>query len=91
LRSPLGLPVTFLRILLLGGIFGVGFLREYLKLFNEKKLAAITSHLSQRVLMDKQTQEFVKDSSWPSRRKNAVFERVERSASVFNLFLLRSG
>lgn len=59
IASQLGLPVSSTHIAV-GGIFGVGFLREYLKLSYEKKLAAITSHSESAGLNGQQTQEFVK-------------------------------
>lgn len=43
IASQLGLPVSSTHIAV-GGIFGVGFLREYLKLSYEKKLAQIEKH-----------------------------------------------
>lgn len=57
--SQLGLPVSSTHIAV-GGIFGVGFLREYLKQSYEKKLAAIISHSESAGLDGMQTQEFVK-------------------------------
>ena len=43
IASQMGLPVSSTHIAV-GGIFGVGFLREYLKLSYDKKLAEIISH-----------------------------------------------
>jgi PiT family inorganic phosphate transporter len=57
--SQLGLPVSSTHIAV-GGIFGVGFLREYLKQSYEKKLASIISHSEKAGLNGQQTQEFVK-------------------------------
>jgi PiT family inorganic phosphate transporter len=58
--SQLGLPVSSTHIAV-GGIFGVGFLREYLKLSYEKKLAAIIAHSESSDLDGVQTQAFVKE------------------------------
>ena len=57
--SQLGLPVSSTHIAV-GGIFGVGFLREYLKQSYEKKLASIISHSESAGHNGQQTQEFVK-------------------------------
>lgn len=59
IASQLGLPVSSTHIAV-GGIFGVGFLREYLKLSYDKKLASIVSHSESAGLDGEQTQEFVK-------------------------------
>lgn len=59
IASQLGLPVSSTHIAV-GGIFGVGFLREYLKQSYEKKLKAIVSHSESAGHNGKQTQEFVK-------------------------------
>jgi len=58
IASQLGLPVSSTHIAV-GGVFGVGFLREYLKLSYEKKLAAIISHSEQAGHDGQQTQAFV--------------------------------
>ncbi|SBS27525.1 Sulfate permease CysP [Marinomonas spartinae] len=59
IASQFGLPVSSTHIAV-GGIFGVGFLREYLKLSYEKKIASIIKH-SQRAGHDiEETQAFVK-------------------------------
>ncbi len=58
IASQLGLPVSSTHIAV-GGIFGVGFLREYLKQSYEKKLTAIISHSESTGLNSMQTQEFV--------------------------------
>lgn len=57
--SQLGLPVSSTHIAV-GGIFGVGFLREYLKQSYEKKLAAIIQHSEEAGHDTLQTQEFVR-------------------------------
>ncbi|MGJ8646236.1 MAG: inorganic phosphate transporter [Marinomonas colpomeniae] len=57
--SQLGLPVSSTHIAV-GGIFGVGFLREYLKQSYEKKLTALISHSESTGLDGMQIQEFVK-------------------------------
>ncbi|RBO83362.1 MULTISPECIES: inorganic phosphate transporter [Marinomonas] len=58
IASQLGLPVSSTHIAV-GGIFGVGFLREYLKLSYNKKLAAIISHSESAGHDAEQTQAFV--------------------------------
>ncbi|MEP0072802.1 MAG: inorganic phosphate transporter [Marinomonas sp.] len=57
--SQLGLPVSSTHIAV-GGVFGVGFLREYLKLSYEKKLKSIIAHSESAGHDGYQTQEFVK-------------------------------
>lgn len=64
IASQLGLPVSSTHIAV-GGVFGVGFLREYLKQSYEKKLAAIIAHSEKAGHDRQQTQDFV------SRFKNA--------------------
>ncbi|NLQ16671.1 inorganic phosphate transporter [Marinomonas sp. M1K-6] len=59
IASQLGLPVSSTHIAV-GGIFGVGFLREYLKQSYEKKLASIVAHSTSAGHDGQQTQEFVK-------------------------------
>ncbi|MEO9655633.1 inorganic phosphate transporter [Marinomonas sp.] len=58
IASQLGLPVSSTHIAV-GGVFGVGFLREYLKVSYDKKLAAIISHSEDAGHDGKQTQAFV--------------------------------
>ncbi|WOD08156.1 inorganic phosphate transporter [Marinomonas sp. GJ51-6] len=57
--SQLGLPVSSTHIAV-GGVFGVGFLREYLKQSYEKKLKSIVAHSESAGHDGYQTQEFVK-------------------------------
>lgn len=59
LASQLGLPVSSTHIAV-GGVFGVGFLREYLKQSYEKKLKSIIAHSESAGYNGSQTQEFVK-------------------------------
>ncbi|MDB4838097.1 inorganic phosphate transporter [Marinomonas sp.] len=58
IASQLGLPVSSTHIAV-GGIFGVGFLREYLKQSYQKKLEAIIAHSESSGFDSEQTQEFV--------------------------------
>lgn len=58
IASQLGLPVSSTHIAV-GGIFGVGFLREYLKLSYEKKLAQIEKHSQRSGLGVDETHEFL--------------------------------
>ncbi|SBS26895.1 Sulfate permease CysP [Marinomonas aquimarina] len=58
IASQLGLPVSSTHIAV-GGIFGVGFLREYLKLSYEKKLAQIEKHSTSSGLGAEETHAFV--------------------------------
>ncbi|CUB02591.1 inorganic phosphate transporter [Marinomonas fungiae] len=58
IASQLGLPVSSTHIAV-GGIFGVGFLREYLKLSYEKKLAQIEKHSETSGLGAEDTHAFV--------------------------------
>lgn len=57
--SQLGLPVSSTHIAV-GGIFGVGFLREYLKQSYEKKIASIIKHSEKAGHGIEETQAFVK-------------------------------
>lgn len=59
LASQLGLPVSSTHIAV-GGIFGVGFLREYLKQSYDKKVAEIVSHSEDAGHDSVQTDKFVK-------------------------------
>jgi inorganic phosphate transporter, PiT family len=58
IASQLGLPVSSTHIAV-GGIFGVGFLREYVKASYNKKIAAIISHSEDAGHDAVQTNEFV--------------------------------
>ena len=58
IASQLGLPVSSTHIAV-GGIFGVGFLREYLKQSYDKKIAAIIKHSKDAGLGIDETQSFV--------------------------------
>ncbi|GAB3481314.1 inorganic phosphate transporter [Marinomonas epiphytica] len=58
IASQLGLPVSSTHIAV-GGVFGVGFLREYLKLSYDKKLEDIIEHSTDAGHDAIQTQEFV--------------------------------
>lgn len=57
--SQLGLPVSSTHIAV-GGIFGVGFLREYLKESYDKKIASIIEHSEKAGLGVEETQAFVR-------------------------------
>ncbi|MFT2110158.1 inorganic phosphate transporter [Marinomonas sp. 2405UD68-3] len=71
IASQLGLPVSSTHIAV-GGIFGVGFLREYVKASYNKKLAVIISHSEDAGHDTVQTNEFVdrfKSSSLEGKRE----------------------
>ncbi|MCV2403861.1 inorganic phosphate transporter [Marinomonas sp. C2222] len=81
LASQLGLPVSSTHIAV-GGIFGVGFLREYLKLSYEKKLEAIVSHSEKSGFDNEQTQAFVERFQTASvDEKRAILRELKASQS----------
>ncbi|MBJ7536690.1 inorganic phosphate transporter [Marinomonas transparens] len=85
IASQLGLPVSSTHIAV-GGIFGVGFLREYLKLSYEKKLSAIVAHSEKAGHDIEQTQEFVtRFKSADVEEKRAIlkeFKSAQASAPI---------
>ena len=83
LASQLGLPVSSTHIAI-GGIFGVGFLREHLKSNYDKMIEQIRMH---HLGSDKEVVEkFLRDfAAADQQTKQAMFERLKQSAAELNL------
>ena len=83
LASQLGLPVSSTHIAI-GGIFGVGFLREHLKANYDKMIDQIRMH---HMGSDKEVVEkFLRDfAAADQETKQVMFERLKQSASELNL------
>lgn len=80
IASQLGLPVSSTHIAV-GGIFGVGFLREYLKESYEKKIAAIIKHSQKAGLGIEETQLFVKRFTEADVEKKRLILKELKAAS----------
>ncbi|TYL47369.1 inorganic phosphate transporter [Marinomonas sp. IMCC 4694] len=82
IASQLGLPVSSTHIAV-GGIFGVGFLREYLKLSYEKKLSGIIAHSESAGHNGQQTQVFVKRFKLADvEEKRAILKELKAAQSA---------
>ncbi|MAF14637.1 MAG: inorganic phosphate transporter [Marinomonas sp.] len=82
IASQLGLPVSSTHIAV-GGIFGVGFLREYLKLSYEKKLAQIEKHSESTGLGADETHAFVERFKMADvEEKRAILREVKALQSA---------
>lgn len=83
LASQLGLPVSSTHIAI-GGIFGVGFLREHLKANYDKMIDQIRMH---HMGSDKEVVEkFLRDfAAADQETKQVMFERLKQSAAELNL------
>lgn len=82
IASQLGLPVSSTHIAV-GGIFGVGFLREYLKLSYEKKLAQIEKHSASTGLGAEETHAFVERFKMADvEEKRAILREVKSLRSA---------